>query len=272
MCSVGFYCVLGSSDAVECETGKYCDRSMLGTLPNDCLAGYYCDEVQTSAPNPDGKICPRGSYCITGSSNFVQCSIKTFNEKLGSSSISYCLPCRKGKICDELGLVSPKDTCPATKFCIGSILIDCTVGHFCPLGYDLQIACQPGTYQNLIAQATCKDCPEGFYCDDTLASNLYNPRKCPPGYYCPRKTAHFGRFPCPAGRLGLATTTSYGLTALNDCTACTETFYCDRRGMGTTTSSCKDGYLCAAGSIAPTGFNSHECRQGSFCIAGVETL
>lgn len=181
--------------------------------------------MQTTQPNPSGKTCPRGSYCPAGSTTFTKCAIGTFNEKLGTSTVSDCLACPDGKICDELGLVSPKDTCPATKYCTGSTQNDCTQGNYCPLGYDFQIACQPGTYQNLTAQATCTDCPAGYYCDDTLATNSYQPRKCRPGYYCPAKTAHYGRYPCPSGKLGVDTGTAAGLTSLNECTACTQAFY-----------------------------------------------
>lgn len=164
MCAVGYYCTAGSSDATSCETGKYCDRSMLGTAPNDCLAGYYCDETQTTEPNPDGKTCPRGHYCPAGASNPTECAIGTYNGKLGSDASDDCLACPQGKICDELALVEPKDDCPATKYCTnGNTQTDCDQGHYCPAGYDYQIACQPGTYQNLTAQATCVDCPAGYY-------------------------------------------------------------------------------------------------------------
>lgn len=225
MCPLGYSCLVDSTDPTECPVGKYCDRERLGVAPNDCLAGYYCDETQSTEPNPSGKTCPRGSYCPAGSTNFVQCAIGTYNEKLGSSSSSDCLNCPDGKICDELGLVSPKDTCPATQYCTGSTPADCTLGHYCPAGFDYPIACQPGTFQNQTAQDTCQDCPEGYYCDTTLDTNAYQPRKCPPGYYCPAKSIHYGLYPCPRGRFGAATVTPEGLTALNNCTSCTENFF-----------------------------------------------
>jgi len=170
-----------------------------------------------------------------------------------------------------LGQIEPKDTCPATKYCVLNVQYDCTKGNFCPAGYDYQIKCQPGTYQNQTAQATCIDCPEGYYCDGDLSGNSYTPLKCPPGYYCPAKTIHYHLYPCPAGRLGLATATAYGLKVVGECTSCTATKYCDRRGLSAVTGPCKNGYLCSAGSIHPTGLNTQECPQGSYCVAGVET-
>ena len=78
-------------------------------------------------------------------------------------------------------------------------------------------------------------------------------------------------FPCPKGKLGVATATAAGLTAVNECTSCTEGSYCDRRGLATVTAACKDGYLCSAGSVHPTGLNSQECPQGNYCVAGTQT-
>lgn len=177
-----------------------------------------------------------------------------------------------GKICDELGLVEPKNNCPATKYCTnGNTQNDCTKGNYCPAGYDYQIKCQPGTYQDEIAKATCKDCPEGYYCDGDLSGNNYLPLKCPPGYYCPGKTAHFHLNPCPLGKIGAATATAFGLKAIGECTSCDAKKYCDRRGLSAPTGDCKDGYLCSAGSIYPTGLNKSECPPGNYCTAGTQT-
>ncbi len=244
MCSVGYYCTSGSTAAVNCPKGKYCHRSMLGTAGTNCLAGYYCDDFKLTQPNPDGKTCTRGYYCPAGSISPTACGVGTYNNKLGADDSTDCLACPLGKICDETALVEPKDTCPATKYCSnGNTKLDCTQGHYCPAGYDYQIKCQPGSYQDLTAQATCKDCPEGYYCDGDLSSNSYAPLKCPPGYYCPAKTSHYHLYPCPVGRLGLTTATAYGLKTVGECTSCPEKKYCDRRGLSTATADCKNGYL-----------------------------
>ena len=92
MCDPGYYCTPGSEDAQSCPKGKYCDRSMLEIAGTDCLAGYYCDEVQIENPSPEGKTCPRGQYCPTGSVNPIDCSEGTYNNKLGASEEADCLP------------------------------------------------------------------------------------------------------------------------------------------------------------------------------------
>lgn len=46
--------------------------------------------------------------------------------------------------------------------------------------------------------------------------------------------------------------------------------YYYRRGISTFTGDCNDGYICAEGSIYPTGLNDQECEQGQYCIAGIK--
>ena len=143
--------------------------------------------------------------------------------------------------------------------------------QYWPAGYDYEIKWQPGTYQDQTAQSTCKDCPEGYYCDGDLSSNSYLPLKWPPGYYCPAKTGNYGQYPWTAGKLGLATATAYGLKAIGDWTSWTATKYWDRRGLSAVSGNCQNGYLWAAGSILPSGVNTSKCPQGSYWSAGVQT-
>ena len=221
MCSSGKYCPAGSSAETSCETGKYCDRSALDISPNDCLAGYYCDELETNDPTPSGKQCPRGKYCVVGSSAPVDCPTGTYNNKLGASNDSFCLACPDGRLCNSPGQVEPLGNCTATQYCIGNATFDCPVGHFCPAGYDYQLKCQPGTYQDQTAQSTCKTCTAGNYCYFNSSNLIGSQTVCPAGFYCPAGTPHSDLYPCPAGKLG--TTTAY--TNLNNCTSCPEKFF-----------------------------------------------
>lgn len=55
-------------------------------------------------------------------------------------------------------------------------------GHYCPTGSSEPIRCDSGSYQDEIGQSGCKDCPEGFYCDNTEEPVvLYNNSMCPTG-------------------------------------------------------------------------------------------
>ena len=42
----------------------------------------------------------------------------------------------------------------------------CPVGHYCETGSRNYTICPSGTYQDELAQWTCKECIEGFYCDN----------------------------------------------------------------------------------------------------------
>ena len=60
--------------------------------------------------------------------------------------------------------------------------------------------CENGTYQNEIGQSSCKECPAGYFCDNTLAPVVLNyTGLCPSGYYCPPGTRYDIEFPCPIG-------------------------------------------------------------------------
>ena len=55
-------------------------------------------------------------------------------------------------------------------------------GHYCPTGSHEELRCDSGTYQDETAQDTCKTCPAGFFCDNTLSPVvLYNDTLCPEG-------------------------------------------------------------------------------------------
>lgn len=89
---------------------------------------------------------------------------------------------------------------------------------------------------------------------------------CPAGFYCPAGTGNYQLAPCPLGRFAAGT----GNRKSEDCTICTEKFYCPEQGMQAgNTFKCGDGYMCDAGSESITG--SRICKQDHFCKEGVET-
>ena len=75
--------------------------------------------------------------------------------------------------------------------------------------------------------------------------------------------------PCPPGTFGAATT----LQAANQCTSCTQGYYCPNAGMktadlATTTYQCEAGYYCPTGSKSP---RASACTAGHKCPAGSAT-
>lgn len=63
---------------------------------------------------------------------------------------------------------------------------ECDPGYYCTVGSSIQTICQSGQYQDEAGQSSCKDCPVGFYCDNSLGP-ITTPSNypCPEGmYYC----------------------------------------------------------------------------------------
>lgn len=140
-CTPGYYCPLQSSAMIPCEAGKYCQGYHLSASSGDCEAGYLCLGKATK-PNPDdqdgtGYQCPTGYYCLEGGSATIPCPIGTYNDKSGASSLSYCLACPAGKVCQTLGLSTPTTACDAGFYCtsLNGVLIKtpCEPGYQCPL-------------------------------------------------------------------------------------------------------------------------------------------
>ncbi|CAH1789578.1 unnamed protein product, partial [Owenia fusiformis] len=95
---------------------------------------------------------------------------------------------------------------------------NCTEGHYCPTGSDAPIRCPSGSYQDQLGMAYCKDCPQGFYCDNTMAPViLYNSSYCPMGYYCEVNTTFATENPCPVGTFNNQTH-AYGIQFCQPCT------------------------------------------------------
>lgn len=130
MCQQGTYCPEGSDVETSCPVGHYCPTSALDSDPIECEAGYYCDEEESTDGTPYSKRCPRGQYCVAGTSTPADCPIGTYNNKLGAANDSFCIDCPPGKICDTAGLVEPLSDCPATKYCVGNVTYDCETGYF----------------------------------------------------------------------------------------------------------------------------------------------
>lgn len=56
------------------------------------------------------------------------------------------------------------------------------LGHSCPSGSHTPVRCNSGTYQDETGQGSCKTCPAGYFCDNTLNPVvLFNSSICPQG-------------------------------------------------------------------------------------------
>jgi hypothetical protein len=132
----------------------------------------------------------------------------------------------------------------------------------------LQIPCEPGTYNDVPQAAVCKECPQGYYCNEfaMTAGTI-----CDNAYYCSGEaTDAFGvvttdgnvfGMPCPAGSFGdinrnfnvdgVTWTEGRGRLTSSDCDVCTEKYYCDEVGTTEVVGLCARGFMCATGSDRP---------------------
>ena len=58
----------------------------------------------------------------------------------------------------------------------------CPLGYYCVEGSESPQLCPSGSYQDQGQSSSCKQCPEGFYCDNAVAPVVnYTSYECPEG-------------------------------------------------------------------------------------------
>ena len=281
ICEQGFFCPEGSPFPSLCSGGSFCDRRGLPAPTGLCVAGYYCrlgSKLATPMGNDSiGDICPEGHYCLAGSSFPEPCPTGTFLPVEGGLSSTECMSCTAGMFCTGNGLQQATGNCSAGYYCPGGQNSStpseyiCPEGHFCPPGSIQPQRCASGFFQDEVGQDTCKICPAGFFCDNTIEPVvLFNSSICPKGFVCPNGTQYNTRFPCNIGTFGNIT----GLSNLEDCTPCTGGMYCDVPGLSEPQGLCEAGYFCMSGATSATPIdepNANICPAGSFCPPGSES-
>ncbi|PIK35709.1 hypothetical protein BSL78_27465 [Apostichopus japonicus] len=277
-CLAGTYCPPGSPYPTPCDGGSYCAADLMTNTSGSCDPGYYC-HLRATVPNPnDGNVtgdeCPLGAFCPEGSASPLLCDAGYFLNSTHNDEESDCLPCTAGYYCAGSGNPEPTDVCQAGYYCPPGQReptppeYNCTLGHYCPAGSTEPVRCNSGYYQDETGQLACKDCPEGYFCDNTFEPVvLYNSSMCPTGFYCPMNTYYATEFPCPRGTFNNLT----HRTDLADCQPCAPGDYCDQIGLSEPAGPCDAGFFCLTGSnsSSPTfGDDADECPVGHYCPQG----
>ena len=279
-CWPGFYCPEGSSCPTPCSSGSYCEDHGLSSPTGLCDSGYYCDGNASEA-RPPHRRCPAGFYCPRGTGVPYPCPIGTFSSDVGNIEVSQCLACTPGFYCDGAGLTAPRGECSAGFYCPENQTVPtpptfkCPKGNRCPNGSAVPLPCPAGEYQPREQASSCRDCPEGYYCDPVELGNnssrgIIVPIDCPVGYFCPIRTASAREHPCSPGSYGNAT----NLISLADCLACPAGLYCEGSGLSKPTGNCQAGHLCFSGakSSTPTdGTTGDICPKGQYCLEGTSS-
>lgn len=206
-CNAGYFCLKGASKPTPQDDSR--NPPWFGECPE---GGYYCEEgVSAEKPCPQGSFAPGIVGRLTSQSECTLCSAGHYCALGHQDAVTG--ECDAGYFCLE---GSPTKRPNST---YGGI---CPPGFHCPSGSPLPKPCLPGTYNNASGQATCLDCPAGFYC----SGNTTTPVECPSGYYCPQNTKYANDNACPEGTFNSLT----GRSAPGDCVDCTAGYYCDTQG------------------------------------------
>jgi hypothetical protein len=272
-CPIGKYSNVGgladATECVSCPAGQYCETPGLTAPTGNCSAGFYCVR-NASEPSPTGLLtgdeCPPGSYCPSGSTGPISCSVGRYQPAFRAASVADCLNCTIGHFCPSNSTVAPTPCSPGYYCPLNQVTptLTCTLGSYCPGGDGTPIPCPPGQYQNQTGQSTCKTCPQSHFC----SGGTIVPSPCPVGHYCPTGTSVGTQFPCPNGTFNNGTQ----LASAEDCTPCLAGFVCDVPGIVLPTLLCGPGHYCSRGAwvTQPSdgGITGGPCDPGFVCFGG----
>lgn len=251
-CPKGTYGALTGLQTVDqcqdCDAGFFCAETGADSPTGMCDAGYYCILAST-VPRPTdgivGSICPAGGYCEKGSAWPKYCQGGYYNPYEGKQTIFDCTLCPPGEYCDgsSSGSVNSSGNCDDGYYCLAGSPI--SNQYPAPPGtisnsdteWKATSDCPQTQYNNLWHQATCFDCPQGFYCRTLGITDNFTP--CPVGYYCP--TGVKDPIICPQGTYN-PTPNAYEAT---QCLECPPGKYCASQGLENPTGDCAPGYFCS---------------------------
>ena len=281
--------MVDSTACKPCEPGYYCPLYGQISYSDSCADGYICISG-AKIPNPtsggSGTICPSGYYCPSGTTTSQACPAGTYYDGKEAIKIEDCQKVKPGYYSTQdhatttslnAGLGTTYDKCSAGYACFGgadnptptSISGQaCAKDYYCPIGSSFQLYCDIGWYNNKATQATCTQCPAGFYCPSI---GMDTPTSCIALSYCPLGSS----WPqaCPPGKYSQRT----DATSASDCTDCPAGRYCEQPMTNTDSNKCADGFVCGGGSAYEkpplvydfnSGILNGRCPAGSMCTSG----
>ena len=285
-CPDGFFTnQTGMSQCQPCPAGHYCipvefsnGQAIFGNSGN-------CTNTRAIRPCPAGFYCPRGTGL-----DWLPCPRGTYSNRTGLANSSQCQQCDGGYFCRDLNATAVTGMCDGGHFCrygvdrsrpvaqlngggdssgeapgcsVGNhtgIGGQCGAGEHCPPGTTEPLPCPERTFNSIVGQSSCSDCPAGFYCPGNVSD--LTALQCPPGYYCPSRTSRATELPCPPGTFNPL----IGQTNVSSCRACTPGRLCDGNGLFAPSANCTAGWYCSGGSsTVPNGTTGGICQPGYYC-------
>lgn len=286
VCDQGKYCVGGqTAPDGDCASGHYCPYGTKKANQYPCPSGTYNPNTN-SISEDDCTPCPKGSYCLSGSSSYIPCPAGTYNPSTKASSEG---PVKIEEVWKSTGLYfnvsSTKnyDLTVLTSQLMNSQCVVCPAGYYCDSDeLSEPTACPIGTYSD-IGSKTCEICPVGYYCArEAIRKEDLPSFICPAGLYCPEGTyfvpdrvsmaCPVAKY-CPEGAsipLNCSSGTynpNTGLEQSEDCLPCPRGYYC-LEGSKEVTGNCSTGYYCPTNSSSPTmnpcPANTYRDRENAF--------
>jgi len=263
-CTLGNYCPQKSdNDTTRCEAGSYC---VTPTSQITCPLGFYCRVGSTRPLSCDTEVLPDGTtQTTTITSGITSTTVQT-------STVSFSVPAGftfvKAAVVGLPGIVGPLNYTGGTTFTLitpqfwstaipaGTTLTVQTRAHYCPLGSAAPVRCGRGLMCPTSSQQLF--CTAGNYCNDGSNQGVFAGTQCPAGsYYAPPGVMNgnilaFGQantdgsicYTCPPG--------TSGPTVAQDSCICTDT----TKTFSINTGTCIK--ICAAGS-APDPTDPTQC-------------
>jgi hypothetical protein len=238
-CPGGYFCPLGTADpyTFPCSTGFYRNGSAKESFQDcaECISGFYCNVEGLAEPIE----CPRGSFCVSGSTRPQPCPQGTYGNSTGLRRSTDCTPCPGGYYCDGIGRTEPADVCDAGFYCREKAYTSappegltggvCPAGGYCPPASAIATPCPLGKYSKSPGAKTdfdCIPCDPGHFCAGSSSTDAS--QQCSAGYYCTggsgvptqydvqqghySKDGAFKQEPCPRGQYQPAVRSSSCLT------------------------------------------------------------
>jgi hypothetical protein len=256
------------------------------SLCESCAPGKYGSSTGGADNRASCTHCAVGRFSETvGAWELNTCTGCPSGFYIGTTGLTYCLPCQPGAHQPGIGFVTC-DACAISKYtrdtkateCLdcplgyatygktgSSLCIECAVGEYFLQGYCLP--CDKGKYRGIDDDVlVCKFCKAGTFGD---RKGNYNCLHCPPGKY---QNAG-GKTSCKLCAVGMyrhetdikfATNSSKGNASLSSTIRQVPGSTCDLCPIGRTTNGGKGSYKCALCGAGKYGFGCKNCPVGTF--------
>lgn len=265
-CNKGTYAEMGYSVCFACPKGTYQGEAIGDRLTClNCVGGMYSDVMGADSSNVC-KLCPAGTFSLSGSSNCTACPPNFYSvsggmctrcpgnsTSVGGMDIDGCI-CNAGFMRDMTGIpfsCSPcvpgtygTDgrnclSCPAGKYQGKSMMtsisacLDCPKGSFSEEKSSSCTVCSVGKFTNIVGASVCASCLNGYY----APANSTGCTMCPLGTYSDKAIGLRSEcMICPAGYIctdpsqkvmcPLGTFSDVTGKFLSSCSDCADNYYC----------------------------------------------